>query len=107
MPFDNQPPRLDHRNGSGNLLSAIFTMVAGAALLVAGFIFSLVILSVIAVVALLVWAWFWWKTRALRNHLGKQMEQMQREQQRRTQDGPTKEGVTIDGEVIREDSGRQ
>ena len=108
MPLNDQPPRLDNRNGSGrNLLSTILTVVAGAALLVVGFIFSLVILAVVAVVGLMVWAWFWWKTRALRSHLGEQMEQMQRKQQRRAQDGTTKEGVTIEGEVIREESGRQ
>src|ERR1700757_5340821 len=98
MPLDDQPPRLDYRSGGGNLLSTILTMVAGVALLVAGFVFSLVILSVVAVVALVVWAWFWWKTRALRRHLGEQMEQMQREQHRRgTQDAPMSEGVIVEG----------
>ena len=104
MSLNDQPPRLDNRDGGGNLLSTILTMVVGAALLVAGFIFSLVILAVVAVIALLVWAWFWWKTRALRRHLGEQMEQMQREQQRGpAQSAPMKEGVIIEGEVIREE----
>ena len=105
MPLNDQPPRLDQRNsGGGNLLSTILTMVAGAALLVAGFIFSLLILSVIAVVALVVWAWFWWKTRALRRHLREQVEQMQREQPRGpAPSAPMTEGVIIEGEVIREE----
>ena len=104
MPSNDQPPRLDQRNsGGGNLLSTILTMVAGAALLVAGFIFSLLILSVIAVVALMVWAWFWWKTRALRRQMGEQVEQMQREQPRDpAPSAPMTEGVIIEGEVIRE-----
>lgn len=104
MPHNDQQPRLDH-NRRRNPLAAIFTAIAGAALLVAGFFFSLVILSVVAVVGLALWSYFWWKTRALRRQLCEQMEQMQGQAQRdpARDDTPT-EGVIIEGEVIREDS---
>lgn len=40
--------------------------MAGMILLVLGFMFSLVILALIAVAGLAAWGWFWWKTRELR-----------------------------------------
>jgi Flp pilus assembly protein TadB len=100
----NLPPAADHR--VGNPFRTIFTALVGVALLVTGFVFSLVILSVVAMLALTIGAWFWWNTRALRRHLG---EQLQRQQQRRTEDSQAREGVTIEGEVIREhrDTGAQ
>lgn len=49
-----------------SLLTKILAVAGGVILLVVGFMFSLVILAVIAVAGLAVWIWFWWKTRELR-----------------------------------------
>lgn len=51
---------------SSSPLGRLFAFVAGAVLLVVGFMASLVVFAVIAVVALAVFGWFWWKTRKLR-----------------------------------------
>lgn len=66
----------------GKLLAAM----AWALLLVAAFTFSLLLFAVIVVVGLLVWAYLWWKTRALR----KQMRER------------PLGGHVIEGEVIRD-----
>jgi len=64
--------------------------VLGAAFLVLAFMFSLVVLTVVAVGGVMLWGWLWWKTRAIR----KQMHQQ----------GPqaATDGYIIEGEVIRE-----
>ncbi|TRZ66136.1 MAG: hypothetical protein D4S02_07395 [Rhodocyclaceae bacterium] len=55
--------RPEARSGPlGKLLAA----VAGALLLIAALMFSLVILAVVAVAGTAVWGYFWWKTRNLR-----------------------------------------
>jgi UPF0716 family protein affecting phage T7 exclusion len=52
--------------GQSSLLTRILATVAGMILLVVGFMFSLVLLAVIAVAGLVALGWFWWKTRELR-----------------------------------------
>lgn len=101
MPLGDQAPKLSHnKNSSRNPLVTVLTVIASVTLLAAGFIFSLLIIAIIAVIGLAAWAYLWWKTRALRRHLS---EQMQREQQRnRAQDEPMTKGVIIEGEVIRD-----
>lgn len=49
-----------------SLLGKIFTLATAAVLLALGFMFSLVLVAVVAVVGLAVGAWFFWKTRHLR-----------------------------------------
>lgn len=49
-----------------SLPTKILAVIAGLALLVLGFMFSLVILALIAVAGLAMWAYVWWKTRELR-----------------------------------------
>lgn len=44
----------------------VLALLTSAILLVLGFMFSLVILAVIAVLGLVAWGYFWWKTRKLR-----------------------------------------
>jgi UPF0716 family protein affecting phage T7 exclusion len=68
------------------LLGKILTTVAGAAVLVAGFMLSLLIFAAVAAIALLAGGYLWWKTRALRRQL------------RERPSG----GRVIDGEVIRD-----
>ncbi len=54
------------------MLGRAFSLVVGAALLVLGFMFSLVLLVVIAVLGLAAFGYFWWKTRASRNAMHEQ-----------------------------------
>jgi hypothetical protein len=51
------------------LLGKVLGVVAGAALLVLGLMFSVVLLAVLVVAGLAAWAWFWWKTRELRKSM--------------------------------------
>lgn len=73
------------------LFGKILTLVVGGTFLVLAFMFSLVVLAVVAVGGLLLGGWLWWKTRALRKVM---REQGQRQ--------PASEGHIIEGEVIRE-----
>ena len=80
------------------LIGKILAFIVAAAMLVLGFMFSLVALAVVAVGGLMVWGWLWWKTRAIRQQIREQgLEQ-----------GPVSTdfngGQIIEGEVIREES---
>lgn len=48
------------------LLAKLFALVISVALLLVGFMFSVLLLAVVAIVGLGAWGYFWWKTRALR-----------------------------------------
>lgn len=72
------------------LFGKILTLVVGGAFLVLAFMFSLVVLAVVAVGGLLLGGWLWWKTRAVRKAMREQRQQ------------PANEGYIIEGEVIRE-----
>lgn len=48
------------------LLAKVLAALAGAILLVLGFVFSLVILALAVAAGLAAGGWFWWKTRELR-----------------------------------------
>lgn len=47
-------------------IGKLFAVLGGAILLVAGFMFSLVLLAFIMVAGLVAFIYFWWKTRAVR-----------------------------------------
>ncbi|MCM2289932.1 MAG: hypothetical protein NDI67_12970 [Sulfuritalea sp.] len=66
------------------LLTKVLAALAGAVLLVLGFMFSLVILALAVVAGVAVWGWFWWKTRELRKAM-----------QQRPADGHVIEGEAI------------
>lgn len=73
-----------------SLLGKLVTLVLGGAILVLAFMFSLVVLAVVAIGGLMLWGWFLWKTRAIRKQMREQ--------------GPPQragEGYIIEGEVIR------
>lgn len=83
-------------------MKQILTALISAALLIIGAMFSLVFLSVFAVVGVLALGYFWWHTRALRKAL--------REQARQAtppgQTGPhaaeeAAGGAVIEGEAVR------
>jgi hypothetical protein len=49
-----------------NLAQRVIGAALGVALFVAAFIFASVILAIAAAAALIIWGWFWWRTRAIR-----------------------------------------
>lgn len=53
-------------------LGRFFAALVGVALLIAGVFFSVVALAVIVVLGLALWAYLWWKTRALRRAMREQ-----------------------------------
>lgn len=71
----------------------ILTLVIGMLVLVAAFMFSLVILAVALVAGLLFGGYFWWKTRKIR-----QIMREQQQSQPRQQSAPG--GHVIEGEAI-------
>ncbi|MDO8313902.1 MAG: hypothetical protein Q7T00_01465 [Rugosibacter sp.] len=70
------------------MLKNLLGLLTGAILLLLGFMFSVVILSVIAVIGLGVWIYFWWKTRALRRAMQANVPKQEAD------------GQIIDGEAI-------
>lgn len=54
------------------LLGKLLALLVGAALLVLGFMFSVVLLAIVLVIGMLAFAYFWWKTRALRKAMREQ-----------------------------------
>ncbi|HCX33045.1 MAG TPA: hypothetical protein DHV08_05430, partial [Rhodocyclaceae bacterium] len=57
---------MNERSAQRGPLGTFLTLLSGAVLLVLGFAFSLIILAVVAVAALVLGGYFWWKTRELR-----------------------------------------
>lgn len=71
-------------NNEPGLLGKITALAGGGVVLVLGFMFSAVLLIVLALAGLVVWAYLWWKTRALRKAMREQY----------------KDGQIFDGEAI-------
>jgi hypothetical protein len=74
-------------------------LIATAALIVFGLMFSVLLLAFIVTAGLLVWGFLWWKTRALRKQIREQMSNQ-------AMGGMVNEagvfkGEIIEGEVIR------
>jgi hypothetical protein len=88
------------------VFAQICTALLGVLVLGAALLFSFVFFAVLAVVALLFGGYFWWKTRALRAEIRKQM-QAQAEAQQSPPDfvspgaQPTGTGEIIEGEAVR------
>ena len=93
----NRPPR-----SPKGILAQLFTVVVGAILLGAAFMFSLVFFAVLAISGVILWLYFWWKTRAVRAQMRKQIQEQSRFQESDTQTArsPTT-GDVIEGEAIR------
>ncbi|NWG31341.1 MAG: hypothetical protein HXY29_07585 [Rhodocyclaceae bacterium] len=72
----------------------LLTAIAGAALLVIGFMFSVVVLAVAVVVGLGIWSWFWWKTRKLRREIDEHLRDQAADAARPA------EGEVIEGEAV-------
>ena len=86
-PFQSLPA------GQPSLLGKLMAFVVGTLLLIAGFMFSVVALAVIAVVGLGIWGWLWWKTRALRRQMAD------------AHSANDASGTVIEGEVISREAG--
>jgi len=85
---EGSDPRL--RGPAAGAPGGFLTALAGAVILVAAFLFSLVVVAALAAVAVAAGAFLWWKTRALRREM---------------REHPSG-GRLIDGEVIRDTPAR-
>lgn len=56
-----------------NLLARLLTALLGLLALAAAFMFSIVIFAIVAIAGLVLWLYFLWKTRALREQIRAQM----------------------------------
>lgn len=97
QPDNQQRPRLAYVRIARNPISTALAFIAGAALLVAGFFFSLIVIAILLGVGAIGGTYLWWKTRTLRREM---REQLQAAQQRMN---PDQGGVIVEGEVIREE----
>ncbi len=79
-------------------VAQVLTVIVGVLFLAGALMFSLVFFAVIAVAGLVLWLWFWWKTRALRKQI---REQMQAQSVEPPDLEPMEKGEVIEGEVIR------
>mgnify|MGYP003619965910 FL=1 len=85
-------------------VARVFAVILGAVALAASFMFSLVVVAVLAVVALGVGLYFWWKTRALREAMRESIEAQQRAAEAMGAagaDAPPADGAVIEGEAVR------
>ena len=82
-------------------LAQLLTVIGGALVLGAAFMFSLVFFAVLAIAGLVFWLYFMWKTRALR----RQMREQRGAQMGAQASGPATSapasGDIIDGEAVR------
>lgn len=104
----------DERSGSrrgqlaappGGVFGKLLTIVAGVAILVVAFMFSLVALGVVLIVGVLFFAYLKWKTRHMSGDLRDLAEQMQQQAARQgsRQEARQPGGRVIEGEVISAD----
>lgn len=83
-----------------SMLGKIVTFVLGIAFLVFAFMFSLVALAIVAVGGLMLWAWVWWKTRAIREQIKEEMANGEAFSAQQTYSAQI-DGEIIEGEAIR------
>lgn len=76
----------------------VLAAIGGVILLVIGFMFSLVVLAVAAIIGLGIWGWFWWKARKLRQQVNEQMRERMREHAAHARD--SSDGDIIEGEAV-------
>ncbi|MBX3676534.1 MAG: hypothetical protein KF853_05895 [Rhodocyclaceae bacterium] len=103
MRYDDRRPDMPEPS----LLGRILGIAAGAVLLVAALMFSVVVFAFALAAGLLVWGWLWWKTREVRRQMREQMAAQ------RMGEAPSGDawgeaqpgGRVIEGEVIRDEEG--
>lgn len=79
--------------------------VAALGVFVLALTFSVALFAVVITVGVVVWAYFWWKTRALRKAMREQMDARMAEAGMRAGESggaQAASGLIIEGEVIRE-----
>ena len=86
------------------LLQKLLALMVGAVLLVLGFMFSVVVLAIVAVLGLIGFGYFWWKTRALRKAMRERPQAAVFDQGQVIIDG---EARVIDGELLIESKSTQ
>lgn len=89
----------------GGLLAQVLTAIVGIGALILGLMFSAVFIVVLVVAGLILWAFFWWKTRAVRKQIREQMAQQGRDFGGAARDSsdpaPAADGDIIEGEAVR------
>ena len=92
----------DQPQPRSNPLRNFVIFVFSAVLVVLGLVFSAVILLVALAIGSMVFAWFWWKTRALRRQMREQMLQAAAtgEARQQARQGDAGSGTVIEGEII-------
>ena len=81
-------------------LAQLLTVLGGALVLGAAFMFSLVFFAVLAIAGLIFWLYFMWKTRALRRQMREQLD-AERTVQASGSASPPPAGDIIEGEAVR------
>jgi len=84
-----------------SLVGRIVTALVGVVVLAAAFMFSAVIVVVVAVAGLMLWLYFWWKTRALRQQIREQMAAQAEQGFSARSERPAADGDIIEGEAVR------
>lgn len=90
---DGQRPRLGAPGRAGSIkewLGRVAGVAMGLALLMVGFVLSLLLLAAVAAIAMSAWGYVWWKTRRTRSRL---------------REAPPR-GRVIEGEVLRDSESR-
>ena len=81
-------------------VAQLLTVIGGALVLGAAFMFSLVFFAVLAIAGLIFWLYFMWKTRALRRQMREQMD-VQMDAQASGPESSPASGDIIEGEAVR------
>ena len=81
-------------------VAQVLTVIGGALVLGAAFMFSLVFFAVLAIAGLIFWLYFMWKTRALRRQMREQMDVQMDAQASGPASAPAS-GDIIEGEAVR------
>lgn len=94
-------------SGNSNPVQKALAVIATAALVSVGLMFSAVLFAVLLVFVALGGVWLWWRTREVRRQL-RLMQQAMQEFQARSADvqHETVEGEIIEGEAVRVDNKR-
>ncbi len=90
------------KTGATAWLNRVLSYIATLALLCFALMFSFVVFAILAVLGVVVGAWFWWKTRALRRELERAGQTWQESQDFRPANEQN-EGVVIEGDARRVD----
>ena len=82
-------------------VAQLLTVIGGALVLGAAFMFSLVFFAVLAIAGLIFWLYFMWKTRALRRQMREQLDAQAGARGPASPPPGSASGEVIEGEAIR------